>query len=280
MSKHPIVGMETHMFRLTGTPIFVQQGDWIAGKGCGCVTIAHPQLGEVDVWDTHFTALGGQMGPEIQRTERTFEAVGGLRDSYFDVYDDESASGITCDSPMNTWSHTKKLDELALRQSGKRIDFILYRGPAADTGRLRCVSHQVGFKELVPNLNVSYSDHFSVEAVFRIAAVQETRAAAHEETRADVIECAIGVLQEALGRSDRMQSRHLRWFYLMLGGAGLLVAGNVCASVWLHGASSVGPSLVTSVLLIAGSWAGTTALYSGVVWGEWYKPIDEMETGT
>ena len=53
MSKHPIVGMETHMFRLTGTPIFVHQGDWIAGKGCGCVTIMHPQLGEVDVWDTH-----------------------------------------------------------------------------------------------------------------------------------------------------------------------------------------------------------------------------------
>lgn len=250
------------------------------------------------------------MGPEIQRTERTFEAyelaqrcarsaalgrhvictgdfnslpnslcmgllrsVGGLRDSYFDVYDNESASGITCDSPMNTWSHTKKLDELALRQSGKRIDFILYRGPAAQASQLRCVSHQVGFKELVPNLNVSYSDHFSVEAVFRIAVVQEVKrtAAQEEEARADVIECAVGVLQEALKRSHRMQSRHLRWFYMILGGAGLLVAGNVCASAWLHNVSSIGPSLVTSLLLIASSWAGTTALYSGVVWGEWYK---------
>ena len=252
------------------------------------------------------------MGPEIQRTERTFEAyelaqrcarsaalgrhvictgdfnslssslcmgllrtVGGLRDSYFDVYDAESASGITCDSPANTWSHTKKLDELALRQSGKRIDFILYRGPATQPNQLRCVSHQVGFKELVPTLNVSYSDHFSVEALFRIsdAQVEAPAAALEEEARADVIECAIGILQEALKRSCRTQSRHMRWFYLMLGGAGLLVAGNVCASAWLHHGTSVGPSLVTSALLVACSWAGTTALYSGVVWGEWYKRV-------
>lgn len=259
---------------------------------------------------TQFTALGGQVGPEIQRTERTFEAyelaqrcarsaalgrhvictgdfnslpnslcmsllrsVGGLRDSYFDVYDDECVDGITCDSPENSWSHTKKLDELALRQSGKRIDFILYRGPTRQPHRLRCVTHQVGFKELVPDLQVSYSDHFSVEAIFRISAShEETPAVVQEdETRKEVLECAVSVLHEALKRSCRLQARHLRWFGLMLTGAGLLVAGNVCANAWLQRGSSVAPTLVTSMLLIAISWAGTTALYSGVVWGEWYK---------
>ena len=74
LSRHPIVSMDTHMFRLTGTPVFVHQGDWIAGKGCGCVTIAHPALGLVDVHTAHFTALGSQMGPEIQRAFRTTEA--------------------------------------------------------------------------------------------------------------------------------------------------------------------------------------------------------------
>lgn len=257
-----------------------------------------------------FTAVGGQVGPEIQRTERTFEAyelakrcarsaamgrhvictgdfnslssslcmsllrsVGGLRDSYFDVYDEEATHGITCDSPENTWSRMKKLDELALRQSGKRIDFILYRGPTAQPDQLRCVSHQVGFKELVPDLNVSFSDHFSVEAVFAISSAHTDTATAPQEAeaRAVVIQRAVGILSEALKRSRRMQSKHMQWFMLMLSVAGLLTAGNVCASAWLQFGKSVGPSLVTSVLLIATSWAGTTALYSSVVWGEWYK---------
>lgn len=53
LSRHPIVSMDTYQYRLTGTPVYVSQGDWIAGKGCGCVTISHPSLGLVDVWNTH-----------------------------------------------------------------------------------------------------------------------------------------------------------------------------------------------------------------------------------
>ena len=32
LSRWPIVEMETHMYRLTGVPVFVHQGDWIAGN--------------------------------------------------------------------------------------------------------------------------------------------------------------------------------------------------------------------------------------------------------
>ena len=57
MTRYPIVSMETHMFRLTGTPIYVQEGDWIAGKACGRITMAHPQLGLVDVYTSHVRSL-------------------------------------------------------------------------------------------------------------------------------------------------------------------------------------------------------------------------------
>lgn len=53
LSRWPIVEMETHMYRLTGVPVFVHQGDWIAGKACGRITISHDELRLVDVWTTH-----------------------------------------------------------------------------------------------------------------------------------------------------------------------------------------------------------------------------------
>ena len=165
------------MFRLTGPPVFVHQGDWIAGKGCGRVTIAHPALGLVDVHTAHFTALGSQMGPEIQRAFRTTEAyelaqrcaasaqagrhvlctgdlnslptslcmsllysVGGMHDALTHLRSGDGEADITCDSPRNTWTHGKKLEPWAVQQGGKRLDYILYRGPSSLPNRLTCIT--------------------------------------------------------------------------------------------------------------------------------------------
>ncbi|KOS16386.1 hypothetical protein Malapachy_3287 [Malassezia pachydermatis] len=272
LSRHPIVSMDTYQYRLTGTPVYVSQGDWIAGKGCGCVTISHPSLGLVDVWNTHFTALGGQVGPESLRAHRTYESyelaqrcnasdlnslpsslcmsvlqhIAELRDSFADVHGTAEEVGISCDSPQNTWTKGKKLDEQALKHNGKRLDYILYRNPAAAALHLQCVQHELAFTELMDDLQVSYSDHFGVVATFHmVPGVSATRPQATEEER--------------------------RVFGVCLGVLTVLVAANACASAWLRYGRSVAPSIVTSLLMVACTWFGTTALYSGVIWGEWHK---------
>ncbi|KAH7338819.1 Endonuclease/exonuclease/phosphatase [Rhizoctonia solani] len=39
--------------------------------------------------------------------------------------------GVTADSPLNSWSAGKPLDAVARRHLGKRLDYVLYRGPDA-----------------------------------------------------------------------------------------------------------------------------------------------------
>ena len=317
LSRHPIVSMDTHMFRLTGTPVFVHQGDWIAGKGCGRVTIAHPALGLVDVHTAHFTALGSQMGPEIQRAFRTTEAyelaqrcaasahagrhvlctgdfnslptslcmsllysVGGMHDALTHLRSGDGQADITCDSPRNTWTHGKKLEPWAVQQGGKRLDYILYRGPSSLPNRLTCTSHKVTFTELMPDLHVSYSDHFGIVATFDIQAEGSATRGAKCESRIDVLQRALLPLREALRGAVTMQKRHLAVFLTLLGLDAILVAALACVDARHRSTAS---TVFVSLLMVAATWAGTTALYSGVVWGEWHKRalrafIDEIET--
>ncbi|EKM61371.1 uncharacterized protein PHACADRAFT_168818 [Phanerochaete carnosa HHB-10118-sp] len=81
--------------------------------------------------------------------------------------------GVTADSPLNSYSAGKPLESYARKYQGKRLDYILYRGPsrppASDrTPRLHCLDTKVAFTEDVPGTNYSYSDHFGVEATFEI----------------------------------------------------------------------------------------------------------------
>lgn len=311
MSRHPIVSADTHMYRLTGTPIFVQEGDWIAGKGCGRVTIAHSDLGLVDVYTTHTTAHGGQVGPEVRRAYRTTEAfelaqrcalsaqagrhvictgdfnslptslcmsllhsVGGLQDSLTQLRSGDDVNDITCDSPRNTWTKGKKLDPFAVHHGGKRLDYILFRGPTNLPNRLACTSSHVTFTELARNLHVSYSDHFGVEATFSIAPATGDRPSEVRqkcESKVDVLQRALRPLYESLHDAHAMQKRHMGVFLLLLALDVVLIAGVSCASAWLWFGRSVAPSIIISVLIVLTSWAATTALYSGVVWGEWLK---------
>lgn len=257
---------------------------------------------------TQFTAVGGQVGPETQRAFRTSEAfelaelcrasaergrhvfcvgdlnslpeslcmsllygLAGLQDSFAAVTqrDPESPdAGITCDSPRNTWTAHKTLDERAVRHNGKRLDYILFRGPAQVTSQLQCTEHQVVLTEPILAYGVSYSDHFGVEATF---ATNGSEVVPTKDAAADVLGRALPVLRDALVHAHASQRVSLRWFVGLLGVAVALVAANVCSSAWLVHGRSVAPSLITALLLIPTAWAGTTALYDGIVWGEWHK---------
>jgi sphingomyelin phosphodiesterase 2 len=66
----------------------------------------------------------------------------GLADSFFDTHPESnthdnlspeqglSQAGMTCDSPLNTWSHGKPIPAEVTNRGGKRLDYIFYRQPA------------------------------------------------------------------------------------------------------------------------------------------------------
>ncbi|KAL9933946.1 hypothetical protein V8E36_007028 [Tilletia maclaganii] len=104
--------------------------------------------------------------------------------------------GVTCDSPLNTWTAGKPLDSRARGGAGKRLDYVFWRGPndplsrpfglfgngrdEGETqgagpvhqdprGRLRCTHSAVVFTErLTHRPDISFSDHFGLAATFTI----------------------------------------------------------------------------------------------------------------
>lgn len=65
--------------------------------------------------------------------------------------------GITCNSPMNSWSKNKA-------GLGDRLDYIFYRM----TPQLQCIHSNVAMTEYIPGTQMSYSDHFAVHSTFAV----------------------------------------------------------------------------------------------------------------
>ncbi|CEL54245.1 hypothetical protein RSOLAG1IB_06893 [Rhizoctonia solani AG-1 IB] len=77
--------------------------------------------------------------------------------------------GVTADSPLNSWSSGKPLDAMARRHLGKRLDYVLYRGPDARAQfELVASEAKVVMTERMADLGVSLSDHFGVEVLLEI----------------------------------------------------------------------------------------------------------------
>lgn len=369
LSRWNILETRTHPYSLNGQPIHVHHGDWFVGKACGSVTIDHPLLGLVDLWNTHFVAAGGEDGPEYKRSHRITQAyelatncrnsasrgrhvvcvgdlnstppslaigllryVGGLHDSFLDAHPqlpeqavsldaaepstrvggrhngsslhrpDPSLAieelGVTCDSPLNTWTAGKKLDERATRGAGKRLDYILYRGPVdphppaesgdsgafppaqlaysasiSSRGRLACKSSSVVLTDRVPGLECSYSDHFGVESIFDILDPPPRSGAqpgpnsgesARRSAQHRVLTSSLHALAGGFAAARSNQMSHLYVFSAAL----LLAIGLVVASIF-QPLGGVNPVFV--LLAVVAGWGGTTMLYSAVVWGEWEK---------
>ncbi|PWN20094.1 DNase I-like protein [Microstroma glucosiphilum] len=206
--------------------------------------------------------------------------------------------GVTCDSPLNSWTEGKPLDGRARAAAGKRLDYIFYRGPySADSegqdpaarytnhGRLKPVDCKVCFTERVPGSDMSCTDHFGVEATFEIlprSIGQATKDTALN-TLADrdltsTLNSAVSALGAYMHHCSKTQRSHLLGF-----------CGCVTAALTLAIATPFlgyrGYNLFAAgaiVLAIAAGWGGTTLLYSGVIWGEWEKralrtAIESME---
>ncbi|KAJ7193353.1 inositol phosphophingolipids phospholipase C [Mycena pura] len=73
-SRFPILATAVHPYSLNGTPIDVAGGDWFVGKAAASIIISHPILGQVQVFNTHLYAKGGEDGPEHNRAHRLVNA--------------------------------------------------------------------------------------------------------------------------------------------------------------------------------------------------------------
>ncbi|KAF9486469.1 inositol phosphorylsphingolipid-phospholipase C [Pholiota conissans] len=73
-TRYPIVSAVIQPYSLNGTPLDVLGGDWFVGKAASHVVILHPILGQVQVFNTHLYAKGGEDGPEHNRAHRLVNA--------------------------------------------------------------------------------------------------------------------------------------------------------------------------------------------------------------
>lgn len=53
LSRFPILAATIHPYSLNGSPIDVLAGDWFVGKAAASVLIAHPILGQTQIFNTH-----------------------------------------------------------------------------------------------------------------------------------------------------------------------------------------------------------------------------------
>ncbi|KIY73558.1 inositol phosphophingolipids phospholipase C [Cylindrobasidium torrendii FP15055 ss-10] len=73
-SRFPIISTAVHPYSLNGEPLDVAAGDWFVGKAAASVVLLHPILGELQVFNTHLFAKGGEEGPEYRRAHRLVNA--------------------------------------------------------------------------------------------------------------------------------------------------------------------------------------------------------------
>ena len=81
--------------------------------------------------------------------------------------------GITCNSPMNTWSNPERFKREPF-SLGDRLDYIFYR----KSPQLQCVRSCVAMTDHIPGTQMSFSDHFGVHSTFAIDGNAPARATA------------------------------------------------------------------------------------------------------
>ena len=59
LSKFPIISAQALPYSLSGLPLAVIAGDFFVNKAAGSVVVLHPELGEVEIWNTHVSTRQG-----------------------------------------------------------------------------------------------------------------------------------------------------------------------------------------------------------------------------
>ncbi|KAL0581088.1 hypothetical protein V5O48_000982 [Marasmius crinis-equi] len=166
LSRFPIVGSSCHPYSINGIPIDVTGGDWFVGKAAASVVVNHPVLGEVQVFNTHFYAKGGEtwahrlvnawefakLAKQASQAGRYVIAAGDFNSIPTDLamavireYTDMSDSWLVTHPSGNYTPNTRPDPQVAVEQYGvtadtpmnswsvrfeqKRLDYVFYRNP-------------------------------------------------------------------------------------------------------------------------------------------------------
>ncbi|GAA5906204.1 inositol phosphosphingolipid phospholipase [Sporobolomyces salmoneus] len=176
--------------------------------------------------------------------------------------------GITCDSPLNTYSakklkHKSPSDDVIIR-GGKRLDYIFYRSPPASSNHLKAVSTELRLTETVPNLSppTSYSDHFALETIFTLSSTPQSSPS--HLNASELLLRALSTLSSAYRQNSLRSRHHLQLFFLSL----LLVP------ILSISASFEPLKLLNWIWVLLGvvnGVAGSTMLYVGFIAGNWER---------
>jgi len=172
--------------------------------------------------------------------------------------------GITCDSPLNTYSapklkHKSPSDDVILR-GGKRLDYILYSSPPDSSQRLRAESSSVKLTDPIPHLNVSYSDHFALESIFSLSPSPASNLPPSPSP--DLLSPALSTLHAAYRHNLSFSRLQLKLFLLALAFVPILATAS--SFLPLHYLN-----WIFTLLGVATGVGGATMLYTGFVGGQW-----------
>lgn len=260
-----------------------QAGDFNSIPSSLPITIVRSHGGLVDAW---MASHDSSLFP----TETVFSPQLAVRDY-----------GITCDSPLNTYSAGKPLSDVAKRFQGKRLDYVFYRQPQIPPGssgrstsssspswELFCVKSEVVLTGLVPGRSFSYSDHFGLEAIleirhsrpvarspppgidgFGVTTGLEASTASLRSASAIPLEdfCAAELSSHSLSAAlaalgiAYRRARRKSTMELTGFGAALLVAIGLIGGSAWQPRPEFNPIMVLAAVALG--WAGTTLLYSG-----------------
>ena len=208
----------------------------------------------------------------------------GLRDAWTDTHANAPATlppnmvsleavhtfGITADSPANTYSAGKPLDDYARQFQGKRLDYILYRPPihpslSSRTPVLEPTQSDVVFTEHVPGKPYSFSDHFGLEATFSIH-LPEGQLGPNPPQ--GLSEASITTMTQALTTRYRLSRNSMRLYLAIFFVCLVVVIGLTVGSAWLP-YSWINPIFLFATTVLA--WLATTMLYVGFLYQNYEK---------
>jgi len=235
----------------------------------------------------HVIAIGDFNAIPSSYPYRLITEHGGMVDSWYEVNganipqtpDSEQLTpeaainvlGVTCDSPVNSWSKHFLKQSAYKKKYGDRLDYIFFES----SPELQCIKSDVALTDHIPGTEMSYSDHFGVCSVFNVSKKVSNRRFTSSEYTKVPLEVVDGIL--AILRSDQTVSQKSAKFLLRL------LALCVCAiialfvviialptSFRLHDQGDIVTIVVTlfgGLLLICSALLAPVSLIVGFVFG-------------
>ncbi|KAH8926703.1 hypothetical protein BT69DRAFT_1238775 [Atractiella rhizophila] len=218
-------------------------------------------------------------------------------------------NGVTCDSPLNSFSRYKVFPEWVRKEGGKRLDYVLFRNSGLFVPKEETRKDVVGSVNLEPKWTkvvltepvpgtggMSYSDHFGVEVVFGVSLLTTSASSTKPSfpggeavpsseplsgpgrpsaLTPELMSTSLNALARSFSSSSKAANTQMSLFYLAIVSIPLVAI-----------AASFQPNKAFNWLFVLVGvgigWGGTTMLYAGFIGGRWERRalrnvIAEME---